>query len=98
MELFTDKAEAQKLLEESLKKSGEGRKPVQTPDARRQLWHKFIKRKREIDKAIEPVFKNIKLPRGQKGWIVFRNALILVQKPIKAKINLTRHQSGLKNI
>ncbi len=85
MELFTDKAEAQKLLEESLKRVEKAGKPVQTPDARRTALAQIYKEKGEIDKAIDQYLKILNYPGSKGGGIVFRNALYSLYEAYKSK-------------
>ena len=85
MELFTDKEEAQRFLEESLRRIEKNEKPDDSADARRIKLAEIYNTKGETDKAIEQYKKVITDPVLKDRGIVFRNAYYSLYEAYKNK-------------
>jgi len=85
MEMFTDKEEARKLLEESIKRTESSLKPTDSPDARRIELASIYVEKGEIDKAIDQYKKVINDPTLKDRGLPLRNAHYSLYEAYKKK-------------
>ncbi len=85
MELFTDKEEAKKLLEASIKRTEANDKPKDSADARRIELADIYTEKGEIDKAIEQYMKIIADPTLADRGMPRRNAHYALYEAYKKK-------------
>ncbi len=85
LEVFTDKEEAKKLLEESLKRVENVTKPTDSPDARRIELAEIYTEEGEIDKAIEQYIKVTKDPILKGHGLALRNAHYALYEAYKKK-------------
>ncbi|MBC7885658.1 MAG: hypothetical protein H7X99_09300, partial [Saprospiraceae bacterium] len=85
MELFTDKEEARKLLEESIKRTEASEKPNDSADGRRIELASIYVEKGEIDKAIDQYKKILSDPTLKDRGLPFRNALYSLYEAYKKK-------------